>query len=268
MDYRSTPNAVVDRPKADTLPRVVTGRAVPFNTPTDVGNVIETIDPAAFRDSLAKTPNIPLLTYHDHRADPVGVAVKWEHRADGLHGTWEFDDSPRAREVARLVKSGILRFFSIGFQLQETDWSVRNKREHAHVTKARLLEVSLVSTPAYADATVTGTRSASAEAATMARAYGAPMLTAAFSGTDAQVRAHTELVRRFVEEYGSRAGFELQNMALAQADPTAALNFARAGSALTDATPGSLSRVRLDAMRAQYGIPGDRPPPPHRRRRR
>lgn len=249
MDRRSSPAAVVDRPPGGKkLPRVITGRAVPYNTPTDLGNVVETIDRGAFVDSLNRVSAIPLLTYHDSRTDPVGVATGWEHRADGLHGTWELDDSERAREVARLVQRGMLRFFSIGFQLQDSLWSTRDNREHVRVMQGRLLEVSLVTTPAYADAAVLGMRSAPAAVADLARRVGAPMLTAAITGTETDVRTAAGLVRGFVEEYGHDAPGRLADLAMSTKDPVLATNLARASSALEDADRRRLSRMFTDRL--------------------
>lgn len=263
LDFRSSPAAVIEAPaEAGKLPRTLTGLAVPYNVPTDLGNVIETVDPGAFRESLARQSALPLLTYHDSRTDPVGVATGWEHRTDGLHGTWELDHSTaRGREVAGLAAGGFLRYLSIGFRVAAKDivWSTGpDGREHCRIMRARLLEVSLVSTPAYVDAAVTGTRHAGAGRAALSpvavdlgRRLGAPLMGEALTGSPQRVRANAELVLRFVEASGASAAAELAEFAASVSDPLDAVNYARAACALEDANPRTLKRIYLDECRRE-----------------
>jgi len=113
---RSTATAVLDNPAEGTdVMRRLAGRAVPYETPANIGPFMETISPGAFRESIAKTPRLPLLTYHDDKFDPVGVSTSWTEHRDGLHGTWQLDTSARAQEAARLVRDGSCRSCRSGF---------------------------------------------------------------------------------------------------------------------------------------------------------
>lgn len=140
----------------------LTGRAVPYRAPqvivTDVFS--EEFLPGCFRDSLATTPAIPLLWTHDRAAAPIGVAEHWDDQPDGLAGRWRLDTRPAAQEIGRLVADGFVAGLSVGFQY-DTDgvrWTTRNGLDHAQILRARLVEVSIVSTPAYPGATITNIR--------------------------------------------------------------------------------------------------------------
>lgn len=156
--------AVLDRAATKTGVRHLEGIAVPYNTWSDVGAYLERIAPGTFADSIRATPNLPLLAFHNSKSWPVGVAVDWHERADGLHGVWRIDtEDPAAAEALRKVSEGYVTGLSVGFQPDpDADVITRDKSGTAKVTRhrARLLEVSLVPTPAYAGAKVTKIRAA------------------------------------------------------------------------------------------------------------
>lgn len=144
----------------------IEGRAVPYNTWANVGPYLEQFKPRAFAKSIRETAAaLPLMLFHGRdELWPIGKAVRWADRDDGLHGVWELNDNPNAQRAAAMAKSGELGFLSIGF----TD--IRSEPEMAgdynpglgedhmdRITRieARLVETSIVPTPAYADAQVT-----------------------------------------------------------------------------------------------------------------
>lgn len=151
------------------------GRAVPYDTWANVGPYMELFKRGAFAKSIsdAKRANrqIPLLLFHG-RDDlwPIGAAEQWREAADGLHGEWRLNDSTNAQRAAAMARSGELGFLSIGFQSIRTvpemvaDSDYAPMLGEAHMDRltqveARLVETSLVPTPAYADAQVTLVRS-------------------------------------------------------------------------------------------------------------
>jgi len=151
----------------DRLLTTITGRAVPYGSPTDVGPFVETIRRGCFADSLRVTPNLPLHLLHtDHTPAagvtplPVGVSVRWIDKHDGLYGEWKLDSSPEAQEAGRLVKAGMLRGLSLRFHsdVGGSVWSFRNGRDHVTRNRARLVSVSLVSVPAYPTSVVSEIR--------------------------------------------------------------------------------------------------------------
>lgn len=146
----------------------IEGRAVPYNTWTDVGWFMEQFAPRSFAKSIREAAkNLPLLLWHDNRSFPVGRSESWTERAEGLDVVWRMDtEDPLAVEAARKAKGGFLTGLSVGFApMPESDtlsidddglpWITRNE--------ARLLEVSLTPTPAYAGAQVALVRSRTAQ---------------------------------------------------------------------------------------------------------
>ena len=140
------------------------GRAVPYDEWTDVGWFMERFTPGAFAKSIKEAAlGLPLLLWHNNRTFPIGVSHKWRESDAGLDGVWRLDQQdPLAVEGARKARNGMLTGLSVGFgMMPERDdveiddnglpWITRNE--------ARLMEVSLTPTPAYAGAQVSLVRS-------------------------------------------------------------------------------------------------------------
>ncbi|HSS11151.1 MAG TPA: HK97 family phage prohead protease [Acidimicrobiales bacterium] len=147
------------------------GRAVPYDTWADVGWYLEEHRIDSLRDSTTagKGKTLPLLLFHESRKMPIGRSVEWSSNDDGLHGLWGLNDRPEAQETARLAKSGELGWLSIGFSPIRSDWTFVDDwnpeqgpeyMDRCSRLESRLLEVSVVSTPAFVDAAITNVRSA------------------------------------------------------------------------------------------------------------
>jgi HK97 family phage prohead protease len=141
----------------------LTGRVVPYDTPTDVGWFVETFERGAFTGSLVTQPNVPLLLFHDNRSFPIGHAVAWDDRPDGLHGQFKLNMTAVAQQAAQLARDDDLTGMSVGFgPVRSTwtyaaEWSPDLGPDHLDRVvrhEARLLEVSLTPTPAYVGAHV------------------------------------------------------------------------------------------------------------------
>ena len=142
--------------------RWLEGRAVPYGTWQDVGWYMEMIKKGAFAKSIKEAARrLPLLLFHDERSFPVGVSEKWTETDDGLDVVWTLDTSERAQEAARLASEGMLTGLSVGFQGIQAERTYDDETGLSWVerTEARLLEVSLTPTPAYAGAKVALVRS-------------------------------------------------------------------------------------------------------------
>lgn len=146
------------------------GRAVPYGVQTDIGWFLESFA----RGSLAKSAKesaaaLPLLMFHNDMALPIGSARKWDDQADGLWGTWRLAKTREAQDAAELAKDGHLNFMSVRFQPIRSTWTFVDDpsditaKDSVERLEARLIEVSLVSTPAYNDATVKWVRSFEAQ---------------------------------------------------------------------------------------------------------
>jgi len=145
------------------------GRAVPYDTWADVGWYLESHAWGSLYASTTERPHLPLLLWHDRQSFPIGVSTGWEHRVDGLVGTWTLNDRDEAQEAARLAKSGELGHLSIGFQPIRSQWDMADHwapelgydfMDRVTRLESRLLEVSVVATPAFADAEILDVRSA------------------------------------------------------------------------------------------------------------
>lgn len=148
--------------------RHIEGRAVPYDELTDVGWYLEEHRKGSLDQTVQlAAKGLPLNLFHNNRSWPIGISEKWDSRDDGLHGVWRLNDLAEAQQAAELANSGELGWLSIGFNPIRSewtyveDWSPELGPDHMdRVTRieSRLLEVSLVSTPAFASAEVTMVR--------------------------------------------------------------------------------------------------------------
>lgn len=140
----------------------IEGRAVPYDTWDDVGWFMEQFKKGSFSKSIKEAARgLPLLLWHDNRKMPVGVSSEWREMDEGLQGIWRIDTKDdQAMEAARKARDGFLTGLSVGFAPIEQDTQMDdNGMMWVSRTQARLLEVSLTPTPAYAGAQVSLVRS-------------------------------------------------------------------------------------------------------------
>jgi HK97 family phage prohead protease len=132
--------------------RTVGGVVCPWNERTDAVKAgAERILRDAFAGSYDRTqPRQLLFRYHGH-GQAVGKATMiWPSEA-GLVGRFAIRRGPIGDEVLEEVRDGLLPGFSIGFHPVEV---VRGDDGVREVARARLMEVSLVTLPAYDGAVV------------------------------------------------------------------------------------------------------------------
>lgn len=146
------------------------GRAVPYGVQTDIGWFMESFAPGSLGKSARESAAaLPLLLFHDDRKLPIGSAAKWTEQPDGMYGTWRIAQTREAQEAAELSKDGHLGFMSIRFQPIRSTWTFVDDpsdvtaKDSVERHEARLIETSLVSTPAYNGATVQWVRSNEAQ---------------------------------------------------------------------------------------------------------
>ncbi len=148
------------------------GLAVPYGVEADIGWFMESFA----RGSLGKSAResaaaLPLMLFHgqDGQPWPIGSAARWDEQAGGMYGEWALDDHPDAQRAAKQAKDGHLGFMSVRFQPIRSEWTLTedfnpelgpDHMDRVVRKEARLLEVSLVPTPAYNEATVQWVRSA------------------------------------------------------------------------------------------------------------
>lgn len=143
--------------------KTIYGRVVPYGQPENIaGMFYEEFAFGAFTESLAKVDgNIPLLPFHKSDMLPVGRAIGWEERSDGLYATFQVDGSPFAQTVAKSCRDEFITGLSVGFVPERSAWSYvanwdpdNGQLDSVTRTKARLLEVSITPTPAYVSAMI------------------------------------------------------------------------------------------------------------------
>lgn len=146
------------------------GRAVPYGVQSDIGWFLESFSKGSLGKSARESAAaLPLLLFHDDRKLPIGSAAKWEEKADGMYGTWRIAQTREAQEAAELSADGHLNFMSIRFQPIRSTWTFVDDpsditaKDSVERHEARLIETSLVSTPAYNDAAVQWVRSHEAQ---------------------------------------------------------------------------------------------------------
>lgn len=149
--------------------RALSGRLVPYGVWAPIGGRFEEqMAPGVFNQSIKQAARaLPLLMLHNHRSIPVGKAVEWDDRDDGLHGRWLMADTPEARSAHQLAEDEYMTGLSVGFQpnAKQDVWEMHEPPDLCRVTRrnARLLEASLVPVPTWPQAVLTHTRSSVAE---------------------------------------------------------------------------------------------------------
>ena len=166
--------AVLEQVGQDQGYRELRGRAVPYGVWTNRGWFQESVKAGCFDKSIqeAAGTGLPLHLFHDSDSFPIGVSFDWESKRDALYGAWKLDGSPEAQRAAQLAHDGLLVYMSVGHAPIRSDWEYVAEGEWNpdlgpdHMDKltrveSRLVETSLLTVPAYAQAQVLSVMSAS-----------------------------------------------------------------------------------------------------------
>jgi HK97 family phage prohead protease len=131
--------------------RLISGKIVPAGTgevgSTSAGKVV-------FEKGAIALPEDPktvkLLNQHDSR-QPLGKATQFTEQEDGVYASFKVSRSNRGTEALILAEEGLQSGLSVGVEVIKS----KQKGSIMFVSAARLLEVSLVTEPAFKSATVT-----------------------------------------------------------------------------------------------------------------
>lgn len=163
----------------NTEERTVAGIAVPYGVEAH-GEIIQ-------RDAVQPAENVQLFWRHE---EPIGRIIEHQQTANGWEIKAKISDTPRGNEAYTLVKDGVINKFSIGFRPVEHH---RDNNGTRVVTKANVVEVSLVPEPWYDTANLTEVR----ESATQETEETMQEITPAVTLDDlAEVREIAETVER------------------------------------------------------------------------
>ena len=142
---------------ADAASRTISGKIVPLNVEagsTNYGKVI-------FESGSIEIPDaksIKLLSQHDTKK-PLGRAVSFSESEDAINAVFSISRSQRGTEALILAEEGLQSGLSIGAEVLKS----KIKDGVTYVSAARLVEVSLVTEPAFKSAQVTDIAAEEAE---------------------------------------------------------------------------------------------------------
>ena len=115
------------------------------NDPDRVGDIVF---PKAWENGLNDFKKNPIILFNHNYDRPIGKATELEITPKGLRIKARI--SKAAKEIAELIEDGILGAFSVGFLVEDADYN--EKTGGLDITKASLLETSVVSVPMNQDA--------------------------------------------------------------------------------------------------------------------
>ena len=134
---------------ADSANRTIAGKIVPLNIEagsTNMGKVIF----ASGSIEIPDAKSIKLLSQHDSKK-PLGKAVSFSESENSIDAVFSISRSQRGTEALILAEEGLQSGLSIGAEVLKS----KIKDGVTYVSAARLVEVSLVTEPAFKSAQVT-----------------------------------------------------------------------------------------------------------------
>ena len=148
---------VRDEGTEETTPKVV-GYPVVFDSlSNDLGGFVEKVQRGAFKESLANNDEVHALFNHDD--DKVlgrlgaGTLRLWEDD-HGLRMELDPPNTTVGNDVVELLRRGDLVSMSFGFYDVTDSWAMMDGTDVRTINSARLFDVSIVTNPAYAAASV------------------------------------------------------------------------------------------------------------------
>ncbi len=137
----------------------LTGLAAVFGSYADIGTYLETLAPSAF-DAVLADPATDVRAYYQHDSAMLlgrqsSGTLRLSADTHGLAFELDLPNTTYANDLRELASRGDLTGMSFGFIAGQEEWgTVGNRDVRTHVSVARLIEISPVSLPAYADTSV------------------------------------------------------------------------------------------------------------------
>ena len=154
MNRTNEPQTRAYTVRAAEKPLTLTGVAVVFNQPADIGSVHEVIAPDALRG--VDLNDIVLITNHDGAGLPLARSPKTlslNVTDTGLEMTAELPDTEQARAVYEAVKRGDLKQMSFAFDIGE--YTFDEQTQTRTITQiSKIYEISIVNYAAYTQTNV------------------------------------------------------------------------------------------------------------------
>lgn len=146
-----TRSAALEVRSVDEETRSFTAVGVPYGQIYDLGYYRERFEPGSVDATDA------VLVYQ--HAYPIGTITATRETDSGLEIDAHISETSRGDEVYTLIRDGVLKSMSIGFELLDSREDVVDGQPVNTVTKARAIEFSVVLNPAYSDAKINEVRS-------------------------------------------------------------------------------------------------------------
>jgi HK97 family phage prohead protease len=142
---------------ADSERRIIAGKIVPYEA---VGNT--SVGPVVFaKDSIEIGDPGKIKMLLQHQAEkPIGRMQKYNKADDGIYASFKISASMQGQDALTLASEQLVDGLSVGVEVIKST----NKKDYIYVTKAQLKEVSLVESPAFAEAQVTRVAASESEA--------------------------------------------------------------------------------------------------------
>ena len=188
--------------------RTIEGLAAPFSSPTLIrdayGEYTETLLPGSFSRTIQdRAGKIKLLAMHDRQSFPLGNIPRLYEDQTGLRIEAVVANTTAGSDALALVNERVATGLSIGFQVVQGGQQWNEDYTERTISEVKLLEVSLVTEPAYAEAGVTGVRDIDGDdPAELATAYEAVR---AGEATEDQVALVTRAQASFTDALATRA---------------------------------------------------------------
>jgi len=138
--------------------RSITGIAAPFNSQSvDLGGFAEIIAPGAFKRTLVENPDV--LCLRDHKQELLlgrtkSGTLNLSESAAGLRFTCKLPNTTQAADLIESLSRGDIDSCSFGFVTVDDSWAADNDGNVIRtLLDVDLLEISVVSFPAYPDST-------------------------------------------------------------------------------------------------------------------
>ena len=131
--------------------RSFTAIGVPYGQVYDLGYYRE-----RFERGAVDATDAVLVYQHTY---PIGTITATRETDEGLEIDARISQTERGDEVYTLIRDGVLKSMSIGFELLDSREDTVDGQTVTTVTKARAVEFSVVLNPAYKDATINEIRS-------------------------------------------------------------------------------------------------------------
>jgi HK97 family phage prohead protease len=138
--------------------RLISGVVLPFNK---IGNT--SAGPVIFETGSVQIPEarrVKLLAQHN-QTDPIGRAQSFQVTQDAIYGVFKISASSKGQDYLTLAAEELISSLSIGVDVLKAQ---ENADGVLVVSSAVMKEVSLVESPAYADAVVTKVAASESEA--------------------------------------------------------------------------------------------------------